>query len=48
MNAIEKQVILNIFELLREKGLLTLEETNQLKFKIVNKGLIRCPLPRQK
>lgn len=36
MNTIEKQVILNIFELLREKGLLTLEEANQLKFKIVN------------
>lgn len=36
MNTTEKQVILNIFELLREKGLLTLEETNQLKFKIAS------------
>ena len=36
MNAIEKQVILNIFELLREEGLLTLEEANQLKTKTAN------------
>lgn len=36
VSVIEKQIILNIFELLMERGLLTLEEMNQLKFKVVN------------